>query len=428
MLAILPAVVQPIFGLGLSASMGPSYFAADRFENKSAVVSTAFILSFISGLLIVAIAVTLPVAIGELINLSAENAPLVRLTLFGCAATILSGVLIQRVQFEKKVILFTLVTVLVSLSATVVSGIMIIGYSWGALALVLGQFVANILTLLIFLFISLKDKIRLKYNTQIAWQLLKLGVVLIPSFCFLFIIQQSNKYILQRYYDLDAVGLYSVGYNLGVTISILVSGMGTAWYPFFMSYINKQSEAPPIFSKVFTHYFLGGGALCILYFIWAQPALFLLTDSKFHEAASVVGLTALAHFFLGLFSLFLPGIYYNNHVGHISSLQGLAAIASIISSYLLIPTFGITGAAVSLCVANLLMVGMLCLWNYFHKNSYPKITYQWRKIYIFIIIVLSVLALDEISITSSLTSSIVKAMALSLILVLSTIYLLKKSN
>ena len=102
-------------------------------------------------------------------------------------------------------------------------------------------------------------------------ELLRLGLPLVPSFAFLFILMHSNKYILEWHSGLEAVGIYSIGFNFGMAISIITGGIATAWYPFFMSYLNKLDEARLVFGRILTYYFLAIGLLCAAFFIFAKP-------------------------------------------------------------------------------------------------------------------------------------------------------------
>ena len=127
---------------------------------------------------------------------------------------------------------------------------------------------------------------------------------MVPSLGFILIIMHFNKYILQVFSDLPTVGIYSIGFNLGMALSILTSGIATAWFPFFMDYINKENEAIKVFPKVVKYYIYIVGIICIAFFIFAKPIVYILTAQPYHEAWLVVGFIAAANFINTIFNFF----------------------------------------------------------------------------------------------------------------------------
>ncbi len=382
MLALLTMVAQPLFSLGLSAAMGPSYFERDNHLNKSEVVWSVFFINILSGIFLVAIAWLFPTTLGQLVRLPAEYAPLVGLTLTGCALTILVTSFAQRVQFEKQAKLYTAATLATALVTILVSVIMVVFMGWGVKGMVIGQLAGNLVTFLVFLIIGLKTT-KPVISFARTGELLRLGLPLVPSFAFLFILMHSNKYILEWHAGMNAVGVYSVGFSIGSAISIVTGGIATAWYPFFMTYMERQSEARVIFGRIFTYYIFGVGFISLLFFLVAKPTILLLTQEAFHDSYVVVGFVALAYFAQTIFNFFLPAIYFKKHIRFVSIVQGLAALISLPINFFLITHLDILGAAIGLSVCNFLMAGMMYGWNLLNSDRYPIIKYEWGRIFTF---------------------------------------------
>lgn len=136
--------------------------------------------------------------------------------------------------------------------------------------MVYGQVSSNLLALSSFLILRLINTVPRIKRKGIA-ELLGLGLTMIPSFAFLFLLMHANKFILEWQHGLDAVGIYSICFNLGLVLSVVVNGIGTAWYPFFMGYIGKENHAAILFGKIFTYYIVGIRFLT-LYFL-SLPSL-----------------------------------------------------------------------------------------------------------------------------------------------------------
>lgn len=427
MLALLTMVAQPVFSLGLAAAMGPSYFSSDSPLNKSKAVWTVFAINTVSAMVLVAVAWLFPEMLGQLVRLPAEYSSLIGLSLTGCALTILVTSFTQRVQFERQAKLYVAATLATALAAILISIVTVVFLGWGVEGMVIGQFAGNATTFFAFFLIGFK-KTKPSISLIMTKELLRQGCPLIPSFAFLFILMHSNKYILEVLVGIDAVGVYSVGFNMGMAISVITGGVVSAWYPFFMSYINRQTEAGPVFSRIFTYYVFGAGFICILFFLIAKPVIIILTDNNFHDAYIVVGLVAAANYFQTIFNLFLPGLYYNKEIKYVSVIQFLSVLLSVPVTYFCILSFGILGAGIGLVIGNLLMAGILHLWNIVNKSRYPVVLYEWKRILQFILYAVLIVIANSIVSYTTLASEILKSMLFGSLALIGIILLLNRDE
>lgn len=379
MIGLLTMVAQPLFGLGLGAAMGPSYFVAADAAGKAVVVWTAFAMLLVSAALLLVLGSLLAPQLCAVIGIDPAQSDLLLLALAGCALNIISTALMQRVQFEGQAGLFlrlTLLSATVSVGASVL-GVAVLGL--GMRGYLLAQALAAVVTCGAFGALARRAG-PFGFSAPVAKRLLAFGLPLTPSFAFLFLLTHGNKALLEWRAGLDAVGVYSVGFTLGVAMSVVTGGLAAAWYPFFMRYINRQDEAGPLFGRIFSYYCLVVGSLCALFFIYAAPLVALVTPEKFHAAASVVGPVALAHFFQGAFSLLLPGLYYHAEVRMVTLVQAAASVVLLLVCVPMIDAFGIAGAAWALALGNFAMAALLYGWNRHRRAAYPRIVYEWKRL------------------------------------------------
>ena len=427
MLAMLTMVVQPLFSLGLGAAMGPCYFERDDLENKSTVVWTTFLIHTLSSAFLIFIGWTYPEFIAKLVRLSAEHNLLIGLSLTGCAFTIIATAITARVQFEKQAKLYVTVTLITALTAILVSIITVVILGWGVKGMVIGQLSGNAITLFAFVFITLRNT-RLMVSGDMARELIRYGFPLIPSFAFIFIIMHGNKYILEWSLGLEAVGVYSIGFNLGMTLNIITGGIATAWFPFFIKYIDRQSEAKKIFSRIFTYYVFGVGLLTLFYFIFAKLFVVLLTQEAYRGAYNLIGFIAIASFSQTLFGFFLPGLYFNKEVKYVSIVQGITAVLSLPLNYYLIIKLGVLGAAVGLSVSNTLMAALLYGWNIINKFRYPCINYEWARVFGFFAMAFVICAVNEFFSVKTIVVEVLKSVSMAMLSVFAVFSLLTNSE
>ncbi len=396
MLAILTMVAQPIFSLGLGAAMGPSYFAKSTEDNKLRVVWTAFAINFVSAGIMGAIGWIFPAILCSLVLLPVEYSMLVSLTLTGCALTVMSTALMQRVQFERQSKIFVLVSFVTAIATIAFSILTVVFWSWGLDGMVYGQLLGNAVTFLCFLAITVAAG-KPGFDCSLGRELFRAGVPLIPSFAFLFVIAQANKYILERESGLDSVGIYALGFNFGAVMNIVVNGIMTAWYPFFISYVKRQEEARILFGKIFTYYVLGGGVFVISFFLFAQPVVDLLLPGQYAAAAQVIGCVAAGHYFVGVFNMLLPPAHFKRDFSSIVLSQFIASVISLVAYFVLIHFWGLVGAGLSFMVGHALMAFVLHLSNRRFCESGFVILFEVRKLASFALIAILSVALYQVS-------------------------------
>ncbi len=392
LLALLAMVAQPVFGIGMSAAMGPSYFESNEPLRKSETIWTTFLILVISVSILIVIAWIVPKTLSILIAQTPKYAYFVSLTLTGSAFGILSTPFTQRIQFEEKAKTFVVITLLSSLISISLSILTVVTMRWGVEGMVTSQVVGQAITFLMFFIMGVRGT-RFIYSKKIMNELLRLGIPLIPGFAFTFILMQGNRYILQLFSGVEQVGIFSIGFNIGLVLNLAVGAVGTAWYPFFMSYMERQQEATILFGRIFTYYIFLFGVLCMLFFVGSKLVITVLTQPAFHDAYMVVGFSASAIFFTGIFNMLLPGIYFKKEIRYVSVVQGLAAVISIGLNIILIKWAGFFGAGIALSLGHLLMAVFLYLWNIYRKNDYIRIKYEGLRLakflFLFVFIIVS---------------------------------------
>lgn len=378
MLGLLGFLLVPVFTMGLGTSMGLSYFEPSVEERKSTTVWTAFSILLASSAAMVLFGTLFAREISVLLFRTDAYMDLVVLSILATAAGILSLPFTLALQLEERAALFVVLSTLSSLASIFLTFLMVVVLRGGVRGFVLAGLWSQALMFLAFLAPAAMRKIR--WDGQVARDLLKYGFPMIPSFAGLFVLQQGNRYILEHFRGLEELGLYAVGHNIGFAMTLLVNAFSSAWPPYFLSFTGKQEEARALFGRIGTYYVFGLGAVSLLFYLFAKPVVLILTQPLFHSSWSVVGLTATACFFNGAFSLFLPPVYFAKEVRSVTAVQIVAALVSLGLAILLIPPFGIVGAGLTLAGGALAMAALMQAWNAWNRERYLAVAYEWGRI------------------------------------------------
>ena len=382
LLWLLGFVLTPVFSLGFGAALGACYFEGDNQERKETTIWTAFLILSLSCTTLAILGTVFSVEISELMLRSADHGYLVTILILSTSFAILGTPLRLHLQFEERAKTAVAVTIAVTLVSVALSIILIVVLRRGVRGMIESSLIAQIFSIVLLLTLTV-PKLRIRINWGLGKELLRLGVPLIPAFAFVFVIQHGNKYILQFFEGLEVVGVYTIGFNVGLLVGIIVTGFQTAWMPYFMSFLHKQDEAHALFGRILTYYIFAIGSLSLLFFVVAKPLVMIMTQPGFHEAYKVVGLSATAQCLTGVFSIFLPAVYFAKEVKYIGFVQLVAAIIAILLNLLLIPPLGLLGAGLALMFGMLAMAGFQQLWNFRNRGRYFRVRYEWNRIILF---------------------------------------------
>ena len=241
--------------------------------------------------------------------------------------------------------------------------------------------------------INTKSYLKLKlFSFEVLKKLLFFGTPLSPSALAFQVLSISDRFFLQRLASLQELGLYSVGYKVGLIMEFIVMSFQMAWGPIMFSVANK-SDAKLIYSKVFTYYSIFFLFFSLAISVYAEEVISLLTVPQYFSAYKVVPVISLSYVLHGYYFVTAVGINLRNKTYYFPIIMGVSALVNLILNYFLIPSFGMMGAASATLISFLILLKGV----YFISNKLYPISYKFTKVFklfaywIFINIVVSTL-------------------------------------
>ena len=376
MLTVVGGFIIPIFALGLGSSIGILYFdTREPCERRSIIWSAAAVLLASAGVM----ALTgwmLAQPLSRLL-LSDEAYAMHTMIAMATAAAGVAGIPWQlRLQFEERPLAFIIVTILGLAAGTAASLWFVVMLNQGAMGALIGGFVGQLTGTILFLVVA-ADMPAASRNLRFVGRLIYHGLAFIPSFGFVFVLQNWVRWPLEWYYGLENVGIYSVGANIGAVLGLFVNAFLSAWTPFALSYAGREDEAAAVLGRITLYYMAGFGFLSCLFFLYAAPVVQMFAQPMFYRAAEVVGLSAMGQFLSGLFMMMLPPLYFAKRVQSVVVTQAIATAVLICCGELLVPRFGIQGAAISVVVGFSVLV--VSQWVALKWMPVVKIRYDYRR-------------------------------------------------
>jgi O-antigen/teichoic acid export membrane protein len=205
----------------------------------------------------------------------------------------------------------------------------------------------------------LRGQARLVFRWPIARRALAFGLPEIPLRWGSWALKVADRLILQHLTSLSVVAIYSVGYSVSkMPFDLVANAIHWAIVPFFFATATKESEvrSKAIFSRVATYNVVVLAGLGLGTVLFGRELIEILASAKYVEAEAVVPIIVAASFLQALFYIPSKGIYLQRKTGYLLPLFTIPAGLNIALNFVLIPRFGMMGAAWATLVGYAVMI------------------------------------------------------------------------
>ncbi len=221
---------------------------------------------------------------------------------------------------------------------------------------IVGIYLATLITQVAFSFaavLMVRDSYALVFSFKRLKELLVYGIPLVPAGMMIYIFRYADRYMLIRLASLKELGLYSVGMAIASVLILLTGGFRVAWVPIVYSSFREE-EAGRFFARIFNYFwaliFLGAIGISL----FSKEILFILVPPTYLDAYLIVPILVLGVVFFSGVGLFSFGIGIAKKTQYHMVLGVLAAVINVGLNYLLIPSYGMVGAAITTLVSSVI--------------------------------------------------------------------------
>jgi O-antigen/teichoic acid export membrane protein len=202
------------------------------------------------------------------------------------------------------------------------------------------------------------------------------GTPFIPTGILLFILNFSDRYFLRMYADLHAVGLYALGYKMGMIVSILIAGPFNLVWSAYMFELEKKGDPKPIFARVFTYQVFAMLVVALSLSVLSREIVEVIADKAYLAAYTVIPLISLSMVLQCANDVLQTGVLITRKTYALPFIVGIAAATNIGLNILLIPRYSMMGAAVATAIS----YGVQVLATYVVASKIYYIPFEWRRI------------------------------------------------
>lgn len=371
-------IVMMFVAGGISHAVMRFYYDSDDEREKMRVVSTALISIWVSSLFFLIWLLLFASEISYAILESTEFTGLFRLMFVSMVISLTNEIPLSFIRAQQKSTLFTAISVVQLVIALSLNILFIVGFDWGIRGIILSGITSQAVSG-VFLGIYTFRYSGFGYSLTRAKQLLRYGLPLIPAGLGYFALNFADRFFLQRFSDLTQVGIYALGYKFGMVISPMVAEPFLSIYrpKMFELARNNREEAREFVGLVFTYLAFINLFMTLGISILIKDAILILSDPEFREAYQVVPLIGLAYVSFAAYSVIQIGILITKKTKYIAYMVISSAVLSLILNYLLIPPYGMWGAA----AATIASYFSLFLMNYFLSFKLFRINLEFVRLF-----------------------------------------------
>lgn len=385
-------IISVFFHYGLNNSLTKYLSETDSDELKKKYFSNIFFLISSTSLPLFAVLLLFSNHFSELVlhnssYVSSFNYGIISFLLLTYASLISSAYLSQ--EQSKKYVIKNLI-------ASILNFFLNIVFLYYSKLGINGIFLAQIISSLVLLLLC-NDIIKKYLSFNLNYELIK--KILVFSYPFFFscifatLVEVVDRFIVNYYLGSEQTGIYYLGYRFGYILSIFVISFRNSWVPHYFNVVSKLGhEKEEYIGKVF-HKLLFISIVLILTvsffaddFIGLKIFGYSIFSSNYLESIGVIPIVLIGYLFNNLMTFYSLFPYISGKSYHFLIADFLCVVSNILFNILLIPAYGIIGAAFATLIA--FLTGAL----YLFLISFNKVKIKYNFYQIFSLLLISFVA------------------------------------
>lgn len=266
------------------------------------------------------------------------------------------------------------VTLLSSIGTTLLGVILVIFVNRSAEARVFSNLIVNAI-IGFFLYGSVFKKGKTFFNKQIWTFSLGFCITLMPHYLSEFVLQSSDKIMINYMCGAREVAIYSVAYSVGSLINLITNAVNATFAPY--QYQKIKSGEYTLLSKRANQVLLFVAIMLTGIMLFSAEIVFVFGGHKYIESVQVIIPICIGVYFNYMFQLFARVQEYYERKLTVVIPSILCAILNLVLNYVFIQLCGYQAAAYTTCICYL----MFCIIHYFFYKKVCRELLNGQQLY-----------------------------------------------
>jgi O-antigen/teichoic acid export membrane protein len=278
-------------------------------------------------------------------------------------------------RIEQRLKDYMVLTVVTGMSSSVLAVLFVVVLRFGVAGWIGAVLLANALTLIVALAIVPWGRVDAP-DRQGLRAALKLGVPLVPHAAAGWSLQLADRIILASLVTVSSLGVYTLAANLSLPALVLLQGLNLGFLPSYARTRNQAGAVRELRNTVSLQVVLTLLVGCLVALL--GPPFVSILSHTYADAASSVPWIVLGYVFLGIY--LIPMNFISMVVGRTTfvwPLTLMAAATNIGTIYILVPHYGILGAAEASAIGYFALLVLVSIYAWAIK---VKASIDWKRI------------------------------------------------
>ena len=238
----------------------------------------------------------------------------------------------------------------------------------GALGMIKSQLFASLLLAPLFIYFSKKYFIY-KYEKKMAMNAIVYTLPTLPTLLAAWILNLSDRIFINHYIDTKSLGIYSLGYKISSIIGFLFTAIDMTYLPKYFKLANADSQDDRSKIQYINRLYI----LILIFFVFAlsffsKEIVFLFFSIEFSESYKIILIVSYVFFLTQASTLINKNLAQSKKIKQGMYIDISAALVNILLNFLLIPIFGIYGAAWATLLS--FTMSIIIYYIYSKKNTF----------------------------------------------------------
>ncbi len=308
-------------------------------------------------------------------------------------------------QAKQDSITFTKLNLSYSLVLISLNIVLIVGFNLKAEGLLLSLAVTNFVFsgLVSFFFIR---KYGVCFDYEVFKKLLKYCLPLLPHNLSTWTMSMIDRILIKKFLTTFEIGLYSVGFQISNILGIGVQAFSLAYSPFFFETVEQGETGKLKIVRIAMLGVLVVSLIGMFLSLYSREIIQLMAADSYSGSYKVIPFLSFVFVFQGVY-IFIAGPLLITNTKLFSVVSIFGALLNIGLNFLLIPYWGLIGAAVASLIQKALSTGV---YGYFGYRSNNRIDFYWSEMVLVPILffVISYLGLQYINMSNLLITLVLK--------------------
>jgi O-antigen/teichoic acid export membrane protein len=286
--------------------------------------------------------------------------------------------------------------------------ILIIFFDFGAEGALASNAIASLLVFSVSLF-GLRKEVDFCLDWSILRVSLKYSLPILPHNLSGWAMNMVDKLMLNNINSLTAVALFDVGAQLGKVVNLISLGVNSAYSPWFFEQVRNNPDSGKLIARV-TNKIILIYALVAIAVSWLSPEILqIMSKPAYHESWQVVPFISTAFVINGFYFTY-SNVFFLEKTKYLPFLTMTGASINLTLNFIMIPNYGIYGAA----VASLVTKVVFTLLTYIICQRLHPIDYKIGHLFLLFVLTFSLSSLpffaqnqiDELSLITRITMKV----------------------